>query len=336
MIISRTPYRISFFGGGTDYPEWFNEYGGAAIGCTIDKHCYITYRKLPPFFEHRNRIVYSAVEHTQRVDHIKHSGIRECLKYMMRESVTHCGLEIHHDGDLPARSGTGSSSAFVVGMLNILHTLQFGGASADLLARDSIFVERQLIKDAGGWQDQVLIATGGFNQLSFSDNSFQILPLLGGDRHMDSRVRELVSRTMLVFTGSTRDASAISESYNAKRVDKLAETHRTLQLVYEATRILRGQGDLSELGALMHESWELKKARGSGVSSPEVDVLYNEARRLGCQGGKLIGAGGAGFMLLLVDPDEKERIRTSLVRLGYIDIPFRLDEQGPQILYNNE
>lgn len=341
MIISRTPYRLSYFGGGSDYPEWFNEHGGAVLGCTINKYCFITYRKLPRFFEHKHRIVYSSVEHVNSIGEIKHSGVRECLKYLtpgFASDISKCGLEIHHDGDLPARSGTGSSSAFVIGLLNILyrHTHP-GDPSPELLTNDSIFIERTVIGDAGGWQDQALIAHGGFNHISFSRDGIKVTSMLDKGEHLRNRVRDLVGRTLLVYTGATRDATAIAESYSTNRVDKKAETLRTMEIVGEAREAIEGAGDLgAALGRLMRESWRLKKARGTGVSSPQVDCLYDDAISLGCRGGKLIGAGGAGFMLLLVDPEDKVRIASKLVSKGYIDIPFGLEEAGPSIIYNNE
>lgn len=330
MIITKTPYRISYFGGGSDYPGYFNEHGGAVLACAINKYCFITYRHLPPFFPHKHRIVYSAVEHVLNLQEIKHSGVRECLKF----TNTIDGIEVHHDGDLPARSGTGSSSAFVVGLLHAIATYRQQPITSQILAEEAIHIERTVINDAGGWQDQIITAFGGFKHIEFKSNKFSVSDM--SETISQDRISELMSHTMLVFTGNIRDASSIAASYNVNQSTNLNEIRRTKEMVDEAIKILTSKADLKAFGQMLDESWHLKKRRGSGVTTPDVDKLYDFAKKSGCLGGKLIGAGGAGFMLLLIAPEDRSRIEKELLDANYLNIPIDLERNGSQVIYNDE
>lgn len=326
MIITRTPYRLSFFGGGTDYPSWSAEHGGAVLGCSINKYCFISYRRMGPFFEHRNRIVYASTEYTDDINGIKHPGVRETLKYMQVKD----GIEVHHVGDLPARSGTGSSSAFIVGLLNAVYASRGLAHSPRHIALEAYHIEREKAGEVVGYQDQVLTAHGGFRHVEFAGNDFKV-----HDAGISqARIDELMSHVILAFTGDTRMSSPIAASYIKKQAERAAETRRTYEMVSEALQVLRGDGDLRPLGALMHESWELKKARGTGVSTPHIDAIYAAARAAGATGGKVIGAGGAGFMMLLCDPADRTRVIAALDGCTVVDA--RYEPEGSKVVYCDE
>lgn len=326
MIISRTPYRLSFFGGGTDYPTWFRVNGGAVLATTIDKYCYLTCRYLPPFFEHRIRVVYSQIENCRTVDEIQHPAVRECLRFMKIER----GVEIHHDGDLPARSGMGSSSAFAVGLLNALHALLGQMPGRHQLAVDGIEVEQNRLKEAVGSQDQISAAYGGFNRISFAENGqFQVTPMT----LPHERVMELNDNLMLFYTGIKRTANTIAAQVMDGIPSPTSERalHAVRAMVDEATAILSGRGDLDPFGRLLHEAWVAKRSLSKLVSNPMVENIYDTARRAGALGGKLTGAGGGGFMLLFVPPTEQARVREALGDL--IHVPIRFESQGSQIIH---
>lgn len=324
MIISRTPYRVSFFGGGTDYPAWFREHGGAALATTIDKYCYITCRHLPPFFEHRIRVVYSRIESRQRLEEIEHPSVREVLRFLGLER----GVEIHHDGDLPARSGMGSSSAFTVGLLNALCALQGRMPDKHRLAQDAIHLEQEVLKETVGSQDQISAAYGGFNHITFLPNGeFTVRPMT----LPRGRVQELNDHLLLLYTGIKRTASDVADSYVPNLEARRRQLRIIRDLVDEATSILGGQQDLGAFGDLLHEAWEAKRALSPQVSNAEVEAIYQEARSCGARGGKLTGAGGGGFMLLFAPPDRHAAIRASLQRL--LDVPFRFEFGGSQIIF---
>jgi D-glycero-alpha-D-manno-heptose-7-phosphate kinase len=324
MIISRTPFRLSFFGGGTDYPAWYRKHGGAVLAATIDKYCYITARYLPPFFEHRYCIMYSKTEFCQAVDEIGHPAVREVIRFLKIDR----GLEIHHDGDLPARSGMGSSSAFTVGLLHALHALTGKMASKQQLALQSVHLEQEILKETVGSQDQVLAAHGGLNHVSFLENGeISVRPVTIAAE----RMRELNAHLMLFYTGIKRTASQIADTY-VNGIDSRRRQLRIMKdLVDESLAVLNNSRDLGPFGELLHEAWQAKRSLSASVSNSDVDDLYQAAIAAGAIGGKLTGAGGGGFLLLFVPPDRQERVRDTLNKL--IHVPFRFEFSGSQILF---
>jgi D-glycero-alpha-D-manno-heptose-7-phosphate kinase len=324
MIISRTPFRISFFGGGTDYPEWYRQHGGAVLATTIDKYCYINCRYLPPFFEHRICIVYSKVEHCQTIDEIQHPAVREALRHL----GVRRGVEIHHDADIPARSGVGSSSAFTVGLLNALYALKGQMASKHRLATESVYLEQDVLKETVGSQDQVLAAYGGLNHIRFLQNGeISVTPITVGAE----RIKELSSHLMLCYTGIKRTASSIAATF-VKGIDDRRRQLRVMKdLVDESIAIVSGDQDILEFGELLHEAWLAKRSLSADISNSDVDALYDTARSAGAIGGKLIGAGGGGFFLLFVPPSNQRSVREKLNTL--IQVPFKFDYSGSQIIF---
>jgi D-glycero-alpha-D-manno-heptose-7-phosphate kinase len=324
MVISRTPFRISFFGGGTDYPIWFRDHGGSVLATTIDKYCYLSCRYLPPFFEHRIRLVYSRIENCQNVDDIAHPAAREVLRFSGIER----GVEIHHDGDLPARSGMGSSSSFTVGLLHALYALQGQMPSKRQLALESIRIEQELIKETVGSQDQVAAAFGGFNHVVFAPNGeISVRPMtVAADR-----LKELNSHLMLFYSGIERTASDIADSYITDLDEKKSQLQIMKDLVEESLAVLNGGRDIRAFGTLLHEAWQAKRGLSAQVSNTHIDQIYEVAMANGALGGKLLGAGGGGFMLLFVAPERQERVRECLKRLVYV--PFRFENSGSQIIY---
>ncbi len=326
MIISKTPFRISFFGGGTDYPAYYEEHGGAVLSTSIDKYCYISVRYLPPFFEHKHRIVYSNIENARSIDEIQHPVVRALLKHFNIEN----GMEIHHDGDLPARSGLGSSSAFTVGMLNSLYALKGCMISKSELAKQAINIERNILKESVGSQDQITVAYGGFNKITFhKDHNFHIEPMT----LRKERIAQLEQHLMLIFTGFSRFASEVAGEQIKNTVDKKSELTAIKQMVDHAIEILNSGQDIIEFGKLLHESWQLKKRLSHKISNRILDDLYQKALNHGAVGGKLLGAGGGGFMLLFVSPENREKLKEGLK--GYLEVNFSFDNDGSQIVYYN-
>jgi len=324
MIISRTPYRISFFGGGTDYPAWYLDHGGAVLAASIDKYCYLTCRYLPPFFEHKNRIVYSKIENCHEIDEIQHPAVRETLRFLGVDR----GVEIHHDGDLPARSGMGSSSAFTVGLLNALYALKGYMPTKQQLMTESIHIEQNMIGETVGSQDQATAAYGGMNHIQFIQNGeISVRPLI----MTSERFHELSSHMMLFYTGIKRTAADVASSYVIDIGSKKRQLRIIKDMVDESLTILNSGADLVQFGKLMHESWEAKRSLSAQVSNVEVDQLYDAARKAGAVGGKITGAGGGGFMLLFAPPERQKAVRESLGRL--IHVPFSFDFNGSQIVH---
>ena len=324
MIITRTPFRISFFGGGTDYPGWFREHGGAVLATTINKYCYITCRRLPPFFEHKHRIVYSHIENVKHNDDIQHPAVRAVLNWAKVAD----GMEIHHDGDLPARSGLGSSSSFTVGLLHALQALNGQMAYKDGLARDAIHVEQNIIGENVGSQDQVSAAFGGFNRIEFHRNdSFDVSPvILPGHRR-----EELHDHLMLCFTGFSRIASEVAKS----KIDNLKSREKELKLmramVDEALSILQNTYEsIDSFGKLLDASWQYKRSLSDRVSTPEIDSIYQAAMDAGAIGGKILGAGGGGFLLIFAKPERHAAIRDRLNKL--IHVPFDFEDSGSRVV----
>jgi len=324
MIISRTPFRISFFGGGTDYPAWYRKHGGAVLASTIDKYCYLTCRYLPPFFEHRIRIVYSKVESCQTIDEISHPSVREVLRYLNIDR----GVEIHHDGDLPARSGMGSSSSFTVGILNAFHALRGRMPNKCQLAKESIYIEQECIKETVGSQDQASAAYGGFNHISFfSNGEISVRPVT----ITNDRLNELNSHLMLFYTGIIRTASNIAESYVHNIDSKRRQLRIMKDLVEESISVISNGDDITSFGKLMREAWDSKRILSNKVSNSQVDEMYEQALSAGAIGGKLTGAGGGGFMLLFAPPSAHREIRKRLNKLIYV--PFKFEFSGSQIIF---
>lgn len=324
MIISRTPLRISFFGGGTDYPSWYRTHGGAVLAATIDKYCYLTCRHLPPFFEHRIRIVYSKIENCQTIDEIAHPAVREVLRYLnIGRSV-----EIHHDGDLPARSGMASSSAFTVGLLHALYALKGHMPSKEQLARDAMCVEQERVKETVGSQDQVMAAYGGLNHITFAPSGAVSVRPVTLTRE---RIRELNAHLMLFYTGIKRTAADVAGSYVCEIEDRRRQLRIMKDLVDESIAILHGRQPIARFGALLHEAWQAKRTLSTRVSNPAVDEIYDAALSAGALGGKLTGAGGGGFMLLCVPPSRQRKVREQLEKLIYV--PFKFEFAGSQIIF---
>jgi D-glycero-alpha-D-manno-heptose-7-phosphate kinase len=324
MIISRTPFRVSFFGGGTDYPPWFREHGGAVLATTIDKYCYITLRPLPPFFEHRYRIVYSNVENVKQIDEIQHPAVRAVLGW----HGGNCGFEIHHDGDLPARSGLGSSSSFTVGLINALKAQDGILTSREQLAEQAIHVEQEIIGEPVGSQDQVSAAFGGFNRVEFRrDGSFDVSPLIIDKARLDWFQQHL----LLVFTGFSRFSSQVAQSKIDNLSHRVSELKRMREMVDEAQEILQNRSTpICAFGSLLHDAWMLKRNLSDRVTSRAIDDMYEAARRAGAVGGKLLGAGGGGFLLLLAEPPAHARIKEALKTL--VHVPFRFEFSGSRIV----
>lgn len=324
MIISRTPCRVSFFGGGTDYPAWYRKHGGSVLAATINKYCYLTCRYLPPFFDHRFRVVYSKIESCQTVDEIAHPSIREVLRYLKIER----GVEIHHDGDLPARSGMGSSSAFTVGLLHALYALKGQMPSKRQLAMESIHIEQEILKETVGSQDQVLAAYGGFNHITFLPNGdCSIRPM----SLTTERIQELNSHLMLFYTGIKRTASDIAEGYVNEIEGRKRQLRILKDLVEEAISILNSDQDIAAFGELLHEAWQAKRSLSAKVSNYYIEEIYEQAISAGAIGGKVTGAGGGGFMLFFVPPSRQKKVKEKLNKL--LNVPFKFEFSGSQVIF---
>lgn len=326
MIISRTPFRISFFGGGTDYPVWYEQNSGAVLSTTIDKYCYISCRYLPPFFEHKHRIVYSKIENVKTISQIHHPAARAVLEYLKIRD----GLEIHHDGDLPARTGLGSSSSFTVGLLNALYALKAVMATKKRLAEEAIHIERDILNENVGSQDQIAVAYGGLNKITFHKNGgFDVAPII----LPPDRVSDLQDHLIMYFTGVSRFASRIAKKQIEQTPKKQVELATMHALVDEAKAVLASKCDLAEFGKLLHESWRLKRSLSKSISTNKIDDIYADALAAGAVGGKLLGAGGGGFMLFFVRPGLKDKLRRRLK--GLLEVKFRFETAGSQIIFYN-
>jgi len=325
MIICRTPFRVSLFGGGTDYPQWFRKHGGSVLGFSIDKYCYISLRRLPPFFEHKHRIVYSAVENVREIEEINHPAVRGIL---LDRGGIQDGLEIHHDGDLPARSGLGSSSSFTVGLYHALAALDGKIVAKRDLAREAIRIEHKVIEEKVGFQDQIWAAYGGLNRIDFMENDdFDVKPLIVDN----TRRRDLEDHLLLVFTGLSRLAPVMA----AKKIANLDARERQLKemhaMVDQAEEILHDTDKpISELGTLLDQSWQLKRELADGLTTPLVDEIYAKAINAGATGGKLLGAGGGGFMLFICEPDKRAQVTEALN--DFVVVKIGIDHVGSKIV----
>lgn len=323
MIITKTPYRISFFGGGTDLNQWFSKNGGAVISTTIDKYCYISCRYLPKFFEHKHRFVYSQIEDVLEIDDIKHPAIKGLLKYLKWDK----GIELHHDGDLPARSGLGSSSSFTVGMLNTFSAMQGMHISKNELAKRAIFIEQKILNENVGCQDQVAAAFGGFNKIEFyGEDSFKVSPII----IQEERLNKLQDNLLLFFTGISRFASEIEKSkivnFNSK-TSELSKMHEMVDISIDI--LVNNEKNIDDFGYLLNDGWHYKKSLSNLVSNNEVDEIYNIALKSGALGGKLLGAGGGGFILFYAPKQIHKNIINKLNHL--IHVPFKFENQGSTV-----
>jgi D-glycero-alpha-D-manno-heptose-7-phosphate kinase len=324
LIISRTPFRVSFFGGGTDYPTWYRSHGGAVLATTIDKYCYLTCRYLPPFFEHKIRVVYSKIENCHSIEEIAHPAVREILRYCRIDR----GVEIHHDGDLPARSGMGTSSSFTVGLLHALYALKRQMPTKMQLAKESIVIEQEILKETVGSQDQVLAAHGGFNHILFdASGEITVRPVTLSA----SRLNELNRHLMLFYTGIRRTASDVAGSYVNGLDDKDRQFRIVGELTNEGVSALCGKSKITLFGELLHNAWQAKRDLSAQVSNADVEEIYKEALSAGAIGGKLLGAGGGGFILFFVPPSKQAGLKRKLNKLIYV--PFKFESSGSQIIF---
>lgn len=326
MIISKTPFRISFFGGGTDYPVWYRKNSGAVLSTTINKYCYINCRYLPPFFNYKHRIRYSLREETRGIPEIRHPSVRECLNFLNVKS----GIEMVHTSDLPAMSGIGSSSAFTVGFLNSLYALTGKMVTKKQLALDAIQVEQDLIKENVGSQDQVAAAFGGFNRIDFGgEEEIRVQPISIGQE----KLKLLQDHLMLFFTGFSRISSDIAGEQIKKTPSKKKELETMKEMVGEAVNVLNGNLDgIENFGKLLDETWKIKRSLTNLISNNRIDDIYEAGLRAGALGGKLCGAGGGGFMLFFAPPENQPQIKEKLKGLLYV--PFRFETLGSQIVFN--
>jgi len=331
IIVSRTPVRISFFGGGTDYPNYFLKMGGRVVGACIDKYTHISISTPQPFFDHKYRIAYSQTELTSSIDAIQHPSIRECLK--LKDINRH--LDVHIFSDLPARTGLGSSSSFTVGFLNALYALEGKRVTRQSLAEEACFIEQSMIRENVGSQDQFHAAFGGMNIFSFSERGTTAQPLL------ISRTKRVLleDSLMLFYTGITRHASEILHEQMEKTDTKQNDQYlKRMQEMVEEFELLVSSSDgdrlLSKFGSMLDEGWNLKKQLSSKISKEDIDGAYSKAKEAGALGGKLCGAGGGGFLLLLVPEKDQAAVRSSLHPM--IEVPFHFEDEGSKIIYMKE
>jgi D-glycero-alpha-D-manno-heptose-7-phosphate kinase len=328
MIITRTPFRISFFGGGTDYANWYANHGGKILSSTINKYCYINIRYLPPFFDKRSRIVWSQIETVNFPHEIQHPVVRAGLEYLGIEA----GVEVHHDGDLPARSGLGSSSAFTVGFLSALYALRGKMVGKEKLAKEAIYLERDYLKEAVGIQDQIAVAHGGLNQISINkDGTFQVQPII-----ISTERRALLEQhLMLFFSGISRYSSDLAAAQMQAVSSNESVLRRMMEIADMGIDVLTSTDSIDHFGNLLHESWQLKKSLCSLISNDITDHIYDSARKFGAYGGKVLGAGGGGFMLIFAKPENQSAIREALK--DFLEVPFNFENSGTQIIfYDND
>ena len=325
MIITKTPYRISFFGGGSDYPDWYRKHGGMVLSTTIDKYIYISCRFLPKFFKHKYRIVWSKIENVKDINQIQHRAVKTLLKHLKIKD----GMEIHYDGDLPARSGMGSSSCFAVGLIKALYKIKNNDLSKNELARKTIHFEQKIMKEVVGSQDQTITSYGGFNKIIFSkNNKIQVQKI-----SFNKNIRSLNKNLVLIYTGINRTAHKIANTYVKKLTkSKKYQIEKIMSYVNEGKKILES-GNVDDFGRLLNNSWHEKKSLSNLITNKKIDELYDEAIRYGALGGKLLGAGGGGFLLMYMS---KENAKKFFKRhKSIINIPFNFTKDGSQIILNN-
>lgn len=323
MIITRTPFRMSFFGGGTDMPEFFREHGGAVLSTTFDKYCYVTVRHLPRFFDYSTEISYSRIERVTNIDQIEHPAVRNAMKMLDMHEI-----RLTYEADLPARSGLGTSSSFAVGMLNAFYALKGKYADKKKLADDAIYLERVLCKEAGGWQDQIAASFGGFNRINFSSDGYEVLPVIISPE----RKKALNDRLMMFFTGFTRLSSEIQKANHAGGADRTRQLLEMYRLVDEAEAVLTDKSrDLDDFGRLLDMTWRLKRETGAKISTSSIDGIYRKGMEAGALGGKLLGAGGGGFLLFYVRPEDQPKVREAMRDLLYV--PFLFENGGTRVIH---
>jgi D-glycero-alpha-D-manno-heptose-7-phosphate kinase len=325
MVITRTPYRVSFFGGGTDYPAWYREHGGQVLSTTIDKFIYVSCRYLPPFHEHRYRVVYSSMESCFNVSEIKHPTVREVLNQFQ---INH-GLELHYDGDLPARSGMGSSSAFCVGLIKTLSTYLGLSLSKSALARQAIEIEQVTLGENVGSQDQTSAAYGGFNHITFGTDDDIEITSVGKKQQLAT----LNNHLMMFYTGIARTADQVAASYSQAPSRNYDRLQTMSNFVPRAVELVEGRGPIQEFGELLHESWKLKRGLSDVVSNSQIDEWYSTAREAGAVGGKLVGAGAGGMLVFFVSPDRQRDVREALE--GLVHVPFEFSKSGAEIIFQD-
>ncbi len=334
MIISKTPYRISFFGGGSDYPDWYHEHGGLVISSTINKYLYISCRELPPYFSHKHRLVYSIVEEVKNVNDIRHRVVKHAIKNILKKKNSNLGLEIHYDGDFPSRTGMGSSSSFVVGLLNVLNNFFNKKVSKKYLAEQSIYLEQKILKEAVGSQDQIASSFGGFNEIEFKTNGkYKLKPLLTNKNDLESLEKNLI----LVFAGvraKSSTADDIAKTYIKKlQTNKKKNVIEIIQHVKEAKKYLINK-NFTEFGKLLNETWKIKKDLSSSVSNHKLNEIYDFALHNGATGGKLLGAGGSGFFLFYVPENKRNHFQKKLK--NFVTVPFKFEKNGTKIIFNDK
>ncbi|MCQ5146248.1 kinase [Enterocloster bolteae] len=324
MIITQTPFRMSFFGGGTDIEKYFKVNGGSVISTTFDKYCYVTVRHLPRFFDYKTHLTYSKMEYVNSYDEINHPAIREAMRMLdMHE------LRLTYESDLPAKSGLGTSSSFAVGMLNAFYAIKGKYADKRKLANEAIYLERVLCNETGGWQDQIAASYGGLNRINFSANGYDVVPIIISPE----RKAELNNNLMMFFTGFTRFSSEVqrvnAQDDSRKKIDMLRQMQK---LVNNAEKILVDKAiDLDDFGKLLDETWRLKRQTGSAVSTDSIDALYNRGITAGALGGKLLGAGGGGYLIFYVQPAKQEQVKKAMSDLMYI--PFTFEDAGTKVIH---
>tara|TARA_Y100000310_G_scaffold87335_1_gene84158 strand:- start:1681 stop:2664 length:984 start_codon:yes stop_codon:yes gene_type:complete len=324
MIITKTPYRISFFGGGSDYPEWYKKFGGSVLSTTIDKHIYISCRLLPQFFNHKYRIVWSKIENVKKINQIQHRSVKNLLKYNKVKS----GLEIHYDGDLPAKSGMGSSSSFSVGLMQALLKLKKKKISQLNLAKKTIFFEQNIMKETVGSQDQIAASIGGFNKIKFLKNEKIVIKKI-----TSKNLQKLNSNLLLLYTGIQRDAHTIANNYVHKLSNqKEKNIRKIIQYVNLGEQFIQS-GNLDDFGRLLHETWMQKKELSSTISNNKIDQLYSQFIKNGALGGKLLGAGGGGFLLLYIKNTKKNFFLKKFKNI--VNIPFKFSDKGCEVILNS-
>ena len=323
MIITKTPFRMSFFGGGTDIENFFKENGGAVISTTFDKYCFVTVRHLPRFFDYATHLTYSKMEYVNSYDEIQHPAIRNAMKMLDMHEI-----RLTYESDLPARSGLGTSSSFAVGMLNAFYALKGKYADKKKLADEAIYLERVLCNEAGGWQDQIAASFGGLNRINFDANAYSVLPIIISPQ----RKKLLNDNLVMFFTGFTRYSSAVQQANNLGSKNKVQQLREMLSLVDEAEKVLTDKtSDLDDFGRLLDYTWKLKRQTGSAVTSDSIDELYSRGMKAGALGGKLLGAGGGGFLLFYVQPEKRNLLRKAMKDLLYI--PFEFETGGTQVIH---